>query len=90
MKIIFKLLSTALLLTILLSSCSIPKSLNTPKAAAQIDARMNTIEQMYVEYPYSRQLATKASGLLVMPLVTEAGFGFGRIWSWRSCGKRLS
>ena len=32
---------------------------------------------MYVEYPYSRQLAAKASGLLVMPLVTEAGFGFG-------------
>ena len=78
MKIIFKFLSIALLLTILLSSCSIPNPLNTSKAAAKIDARVfNTIEQMYVEYPYSRQLAAKASGLLVMPLVTEAGFGFG-------------
>ena len=49
MKIIFKRLSTALLLTILLSSCSIPNPLNTPKAAAQIDARVfNTIEQMYI------------------------------------------
>ena len=67
--------------TIFLSSCSIPKisnPLNTPKAAAQIDARVfKTIEQMYLEYPYSRQLAAKASGLLVMPLVTEAGFGVG-------------
>ena len=81
MKIIFKLLSIALLITIFLSSCSIPKisnPLNTPKAAAQIDARVfKTIEQMYLEYPYSRQLAAKASGLLVMPLVTEAGFGVG-------------
>ena len=32
---------------------------------------------MYMEYPYSRQLAAKASGVLVMPLVTEAGFGLG-------------
>ena len=78
MKIIFKLLSTAIILTILLSSCSIRNPLNTPKAAAQIDARVfKTIEQMYLEYPYSRQLAAKASGLLVMPLVTEAGFGVG-------------
>jgi len=81
MKIIFKSLSIILALTILLSSCGIPKisnPLNTPKAAAQIDARVfKTIEQMYLEYPYSRQLAAKASGLLVMPLVTEAGFGIG-------------
>jgi lipid-binding SYLF domain-containing protein len=81
MKIIFKFLSMALLLTIFLSSCSIPNisnPLNTPKAAAQIDARVfKTIEQMYAEYPYSEQLAAKASALLVMPLVTEAGFGFG-------------
>lgn len=81
MKIIFKNLSIALLIAIFVSSCSISKisnPLNTPKAAAQIDARVfRTIEQMHVEYPYSRQLAAKASGLLVMPLVTEAGFGLG-------------
>ena len=79
MKIIFKFLSIALLLTISYHRVVSQKSpLNTPKAAAQIDARVfKTIEQMYVEYPYSRQLAAKASGLLVMPLVTEAGFGFG-------------
>ena len=81
MKIIFKNLSIAFLIAIFVSSCSIPKisnPLNTPKAAAQIDARVfRTIEQMHVEYTYSRQLAAKASGLLVMPLVTEAGFGLG-------------
>ena len=53
MKIIFKFLSIALLLTIFLSSCSIPKisnPLNTPKAASQIEARVfKTIEQMYLE-----------------------------------------
>ena len=81
MKIIFKSLSIVLLITIFLSSCTVPKisnPLNTPKSAAQIDARVfKTIEQMYVEYPYSRELAAKASGLLVMPLITEAGFGVG-------------
>ena len=81
MKIIFKTLSITLLIAIFVSSCSNPKisnPLNTPKAAAQIDARVfRTIEQMHGEYPYSRHLAANASGLLVMPLVTEAGVGLG-------------
>jgi lipid-binding SYLF domain-containing protein len=43
-----------------------------------IDARVvSTLEQMYREYPNTRGLAEKASGMLVMPLMTEAGFGFG-------------
>ena len=43
-----------------------------------IDARVNsTLAQMYSEYPNTRALADKANGMLVMPLVTEAGFGFG-------------
>ena len=82
MKKVFKCLQIIFLLILFLSSCSnIPKisnPLNSPKAAANIDARVfNTINQMYMEYPYSRQLAAKASGVLVMPLVTEAGFGLG-------------
>ena len=82
MKKVFKCLQITFLLTLFLSSCSnIPKisnPLNSPKAAANIDARVfKTIDQMYMEYPYSRQLAAKASGVLVMPLVTEAGFGLG-------------
>ena len=45
---------------------------------AAIDARVDaTLAEMYRRYPNTRDLADKASGMLVMPLVTEAGFGFG-------------
>lgn len=47
--------------------------------AEKIDGRVNsTLSFMYNEFPATRGLANKASGLLVMPLVTEAGLiGFG-------------
>ena len=46
--------------------------------AGTIDARVNiTLEQMYREYPNTRTLTEKADGMLVMPLVTEAGLGLG-------------
>ena len=46
--------------------------------AATIDARVNaTLEQMYSQYPNTVDLAAKSNGMLIMPLVTEAGFGFG-------------
>ena len=46
--------------------------------AATIDARADsTVNQMYSQYPGTRALGQKAAGILVMPLVTEAGLGFG-------------
>ncbi len=46
--------------------------------AATIDARVDqTLSYLYETYPGTRDLAEKAAGILVMPLVTEAGFGFG-------------
>ncbi|EBA17791.1 twin-arginine translocation pathway signal sequence domain protein, putative [Roseobacter sp. SK209-2-6] len=46
--------------------------------AAVIDARVDaTLSQMYNLYPNTRTLADKSTGMLVMPLVTEAGFVFG-------------
>ena len=43
-----------------------------------IDARVeSTLNQMFSEFPNTVTLSEKATGLLVMPLVTEAGFGFG-------------
>lgn len=43
-----------------------------------IDARVDsTLTQLYAEYPNTRSLADKSAGMLVMPLVTEAGLGFG-------------
>ncbi|MFK7835655.1 MAG: YSC84-related protein [Sulfitobacter sp.] len=43
-----------------------------------IDARVTaTLDEMYRSYPNTVQLAQKANGMLVMPLVTEAGLGFG-------------
>lgn len=47
-------------------------------SAAKIDARVDaTLNQMYDLYPNTRDLQSKATGLLVMPLITEAGFVFG-------------
>ncbi len=46
--------------------------------AAKIDARVNaTLNQMYQEYPNTVDLAEKSSGMLVMPVITEAGLGLG-------------
>lgn len=46
--------------------------------AATIDARVDqTLNYLYTTYPTSRDLAAKAAGILVLPLVTEAGFGLG-------------
>jgi lipid-binding SYLF domain-containing protein len=46
--------------------------------AAQIDARVDATQQfLFGRYPGTEQLAAQAAGVLYMPLVTEAGFGFG-------------
>ncbi|WP_147105515.1 YSC84-related protein [Tateyamaria sp. syn59] len=43
-----------------------------------IDARVDaTLDEMFRSYPNTVQLAEKANGMLIMPLVTEAGFVFG-------------
>ncbi|MDF1670583.1 MAG: YSC84-related protein [Roseovarius sp.] len=51
--------------------------------APRIDARADTtLNYLYTNYPNTQDLAGKAAGMLVMPLVTEAGFiaggGYGR------------
>ncbi|MGR3490437.1 MAG: lipid-binding SYLF domain-containing protein [Shimia sp.] len=44
----------------------------------RIDARAdNTLNFMYTNYPETRSLREKSTGLLVMPVVTEAGLGLG-------------
>ena len=44
----------------------------------QIDAAVvSSLQVMYYTYPGTQQLAKNASGMLVMPLITEAGFGLG-------------
>lgn len=45
---------------------------------AQIDARVDaTRDYLFGRYPGTRDLASKALGVLYMPLVTEVGFGIG-------------
>lgn len=45
---------------------------------ATIDARVDAaLNQMYNAYPNTVSLAEKSTGMLVMPLITEAGFIFG-------------
>jgi lipid-binding SYLF domain-containing protein len=46
--------------------------------ASKIDARVDaTLNRMYEQFPNTVDLAEKATGMLIMPLVTEAGFGLG-------------
>ena len=46
--------------------------------AQKIDARVDTtLNYLYSTYPNTRDLADKSTGMLVMPLMTEAGFVFG-------------
>ncbi|PIE11126.1 MAG: twin-arginine translocation pathway signal [Rhodobacterales bacterium] len=46
--------------------------------AGKIDARVDTtLNHLYNTYPSTRSLAAKSNGMLIMPLITEAGFGFG-------------
>lgn len=48
------------------------------RGPATIDARVQaTLAEMYQQYPHTTTLAEKSNGMLVMPLVTEAGLGFG-------------
>ena len=48
------------------------------QGAATIDARVDaTLNEMYRLYPNTVSLSQKANGLLVMPLITEAGIGLG-------------
>ena len=49
----------------------------------KIDARVDTtLNYLYTNYPNTRDLANKSSGILIMPLITEGGFivggGYGR------------
>ena len=46
--------------------------------AARIDARVDaTLNALYRDYPGTVSLRDKSTGILVMPLVTEAGLGLG-------------
>ncbi len=48
------------------------------QGAMKIDARVDsTLNYLYSRYPNMRSLAEKSTGMLVMPLVTEAGLGIG-------------
>jgi lipid-binding SYLF domain-containing protein len=59
----------------LLSGCANGVGSN---GAAQIDARVDATQQfLFSRYPGTEDLAAQAAGVLYMPLVTEAGFGFG-------------
>ena len=64
----------------LVAACG--NGLNSNKSQ-QIDARVDaTLNHLYENYPNTRDLAGKSTGMLVMPLLTEGGFivggGFGR------------
>ena len=48
------------------------------EGATKLDARVDaTLNFLDINYPGTRDLREKAVGMLVMPLITEASFGFG-------------
>ena len=48
------------------------------RGSARIDARVDsTLNYLFTTYPKTQQLAADSAGMLVMPLITEAGFGVG-------------
>lgn len=48
------------------------------RGGEDIDARVAvTLDHLYATFPGTSELGAKAAGILVMPLVTEAGFGIG-------------
>ena len=45
---------------------------------AEIDARVDATQRfLFDRYPGTQDLASRAAGILYMPLITEAGFGIG-------------
>ncbi|WP_306044170.1 YSC84-related protein [Nioella sp. MMSF_3534] len=59
----------------LLSACGNGLGSN---AASRIDARVDSaIDFMYANIPGTRNLMSDAEGVLIIPLITEAGFGIG-------------
>lgn len=65
---------------IAINACS-RQSINTgflKEDARKIDARVDfALNKLYSEFPNVKELGEKAAGILVLPLVTEAGFGWG-------------
>ena len=66
-----------------LAACApkIPKMMNTnflKEDAQSIDARVDAaLSELYSENPNTKELSSKAAGVLVIPLVTEAGLFYG-------------
>lgn len=62
-------------MTVALAGCSNAVGEN---AAARLDARVNSTKSFLLQnYPHTAGMIQNARGVLYMPLMTEAGFGFG-------------
>ena len=61
--------------TVALSACD---NRRTNSGVDRIEARVDaTLAQMYAQYGKTRGIAARSAGMLVMPLITEAGLGLG-------------
>ena len=67
----------ALLLAVLLA-VACPATRSRAASGPEIDASVNaTLNQFFARVRYSRDLANKATALLVFPTIVKAGFGIG-------------
>ncbi|MFV0409358.1 MAG: YSC84-related protein [Paracoccus sp. (in: a-proteobacteria)] len=58
-----------------LAACNNGTSTN---ATQVLDGRVNgTLNELYTKYPNARPLVENAHGVLIIPVMTQAGFGFG-------------
>ena len=76
-------IALCLIASLLLAACApkMPTIVNTDflkEDAEKIDARVDAaLNELYSEHPNIKELSNKAAGVLVMPLVTEAGLFYG-------------
>jgi len=68
----------ALLLFTALLAMAWPAHRSEAASGAEIDASVNaTLSQFFAQVRYSRELANKATALLIFPTIVKAGFGIG-------------
>jgi lipid-binding SYLF domain-containing protein len=67
-----------ILLLALLVAVALPLADSRAASGPEIDASVNaTLNQFFTQVGYSRDLANKATALLIFPTVVKAGFGIG-------------
>ena len=78
MRVLHRAIFAALVGAVLAVAMAVPFAPQAQASAAQINADVRaTLNNFYASVPGSRELASRAAGVLVFPTVIKAGIGFG-------------